>query len=303
MDSIDFNFKTDSEGKTTTIFNTPYGKVTTGTLYNRKMESDGTSLDHTTKHAIESNNDLKALGYIFENISVKENYKNFKDYKEHTGDDGVCVAFSMLSGSPMHHIMKELMSFESFIYELEDNKRNLEELEKKIEIFFEKIISISLKSQSDIVFLGANYDSLLTWPAFFKNYITPYLKKAALRAHKSGKFILTHTDGENKGLIDEYIEAEIDIADSICPYPMTKLHLKDIRGRFSKKTTIWGGLLSICVLEESMNDQQFDKYIDGFFNDLGKGKNIILSFADTTPPGAKFGRIEKVAEMARKYFY
>ena len=50
-----------------------------------------------------------------------------------------------------------------------------------------------------------------------------------------------------------------------------------------------------------MSDYEFDKYINNFFEDLGDGKNMILSFADTTPPGAKFERIEKVAEMARSF--
>ena len=302
-DGIDINFKTDDEGLTTTLFNTPYGKITTQVLFNKKMESDGASLGHTTEHAMKSINDLKSLGYIFENIKVEENIKNFEEFSEQTGDDGVCVAFSMLSGSPMHHIMKELMSFEDFVFVLNDNKEEIEKLSQKIVIFFEKVLSACLKSKSDIIFLGANYDNFLTWPLFFKEYITSYLKDTSYRVHEGGKYLLTHTDGENKGLIQEYIDSEIDIADSICPYPMTSLNLRDIREKFGDKITIWGGLPSICVLEESMSDYEFEKFIDKFFNDLKDGKNIILSFADTTPPGAKFERIEKVSKLSKSFLF
>ena len=217
------------------------------------------------------------------------------------GDDGVCVAFGMLPGSPMHHIMKELMSFESFIYEFTDNKKGLIELAEKIEVFYDRVLSITIDSQSEIIFLGANYDSFLTWPAFFKEHITPYLKKYAGLAHKKGKYLLTHADGENKGLIQEYLDSGIDVADSICPKPMTSLSLEEVRESFGDNITIWGGLPSICVLEDSMSDSEFDQYINKFFEGLGEGKNIIISFADTTPPAAKFERIEKVAEMARKF--
>lgn len=300
-DSIDMEFTTDGSGRTSAVFKTPFGNITTETLYSRKMELDGASLGHTTEHAIKSSKDLQAVGYIFENMKVRENYAGFKKHKEFVGDNGVCVAFGMLPGSPMHHIMKELMSFEDFIYEITDNKKGLLELSEKIEVFYDQVLSVSIDSPSEIIFLGANYDSFLTWPDFFREHITPYLKKYSGIVHKKGKYLLTHADGENDGLIREYLDAGIDVADSICPYPMTKLRIEEIRRSFGDRITIWGGLPSICVLEDSMSDAEFERYLDDFFQNLGSGKNIILSFADTTPPAAKFSRIEMVAEMAKSY--
>jgi hypothetical protein len=298
-DSIDMEFNTDSTGKTTTVFRTPFGDISTSTIYSHKMELDGASLGHTMEHAIKSSRDLKAVGYLFENMKVEENYSSFKKYMDKVGDNGVCVGFGMLPGSPMHHIMKELMSFESFIYELKDNEKGLLELAEKIGIFYDRVLSVAIDSPSEIIFLGANYDSFLTWPDFFREHITPYLKKYSGIVHKKEKYLLTHADGENDGLIGEYLDAGIDIADSICPYPMTKLHLEEVRNSFGDNITIWGGLPSICVLEDSMNDAGFERYLNEFFEKLGDGKNIILSFADTTPPAAKFSRIKKVAEMAK----
>ena len=300
-DYIDYKFKTDKDGITTTNFKTPYGVITTRTLYSDRMRSDGSSIGHTIEHAVKNLSDLKAIGYIFEKIEIEDNYRNFLDFKTSIGNDGIIVAFSMLSGSPMHHIMKELIPFEKFIYMLNDNLKELENLTEKIEFLFNKVISVSAGSKADAIFLGANYDSFLTWPPFFKKYITPYLKKCSNVVHKTDKFFITHADGENEGLIQEYINADIDIADSICPYPMTKLKIKDIRRIFDGKITIWGGLPSICVLEESMSDYEFNKFLDNFFNDIEKGDRLILSFADTTPPNAKFERIEKVARMSRSF--
>ena len=141
----------------------------------------------------------------------------------------------------------------------------------------------------------------MTWPNFFAKYITPYLKEQSEKAHEKGKYLLTHTDGENKGLLDQFIKGDIDIADSICPDPMTSLSLEEIRKIFAKKITIWGGLPSICILKNSMNDNEFERYIDSIFESIGKGDHLILSFADTTPPDADFGRILKVAEKARRF--
>jgi len=82
---------------------------------------------------------------------------------------------------------------------------------------------------------------------------------------------------------------------------MTSLTFKEIRKDLRDDITIWGGLPSICVLNNSMSDYEFEKYIDSIFKNIGDGSHIILSFADTTPPDADFKRIVKVAELTRKF--
>jgi hypothetical protein len=297
-DNLDYESKTDSGGVTQTIYRTPFGKITTKTLYDCRMKESGATIGHTLEHAFKTAADANAIGYIFENIKVEKNYKDFAEYKDSIGENGIAVAFCMLSASPMHHIMKSLCPFEGFVYQLHDNPKIFKILAQKIDIFFNEVVSISASSDAEVVFCGANYDSFLTWPSFFKQYITPYLKKYSDVSHQKGKFFLTHADGENEGLINEYVEGSIDIADSICPYPMTKLKLEDIRKEFAGKITIWGGIPSICILEEFINEYDFDRYLYSLADSIGRGEHIILSFADTTPPDAKFERIGKVAQFA-----
>jgi hypothetical protein len=82
---------------------------------------------------------------------------------------------------------------------------------------------------------------------------------------------------------------------------MTDLKIKDIRNKFGKKIAIWGGLPSIVTLKDSFSDERFERYIEDFFDDIGDGKRLIISFADTTPPDADFDRILKIAKLS-KYF-
>ena len=298
--NIEHSIKVDKDLTTVKYF-TPYGEITTNALYNENMRRSGITLAQTVGHAIKSQNDYKAVAYIFENVKVKKSYKNYIKYQKFVGDRGVAVAFNLLSASPMHLIMKELMPFELFVYELHDNKERLEWLADKISIFFGKVFEIVTDSPAEIIFSGANYDSFLTWLPFFRKYITPSLLKQSEKTHLAGKFLLTHTDGENKGLLEEYLASNIDVADSICPKPMTSLTLKEVRNVFGNKITIWGGLPSICVLEDSMSDYEFEKYINETLESIGSGDHLILSFSDTTPPEAKFERIKRVADLARKF--
>ena len=299
--NVDCKYQKTKDGITSATFQTPLGEINTKTLYTKKMFQEGSTIGHTVEHALKGINDIKALGYIFENLEVENNYENFGGYLDFIGDDGLHIGFCSLSASPMHHIMKELAPFEEFVYMLNDNPVELEKLSEKIEIFLTKILNVSVRSQADALMLGANYDSFLTWPGFFKKYITSYLKRASGMAHDSGKYLITHADGENEGLLREYLDSNIDIADSICPFPMTRLKIKDIKKCFSNKVTIWGAIPSIIVLEDAVSDRSFKEYVNSFFEDIGDGKHLILSFADTTPPEAKFERILEISKSARDF--
>ena len=110
-----------------------------------------------------------------------------------------------------------------------------------------------------------------------------------------------HTDGENFGLMDELLNSGMDIADSICPAPMTKINFSEYYDSFRDKITIWGGIPSIVMLDDIMPQKDFYKYIDDLFTNLGSGKRLILSVADTLPPAARFDRIEHIARLCRDF--
>ena len=126
------------------------------------------------------------------------------------------------------------------------------------------------------------------------------IQKAADMLHSKGKYLLTHTDGENTGLLGHYVDSKIDVADSICPLPMTKLSLKEVRDFFDGEITIMGGIPSIALTESSMSDGEFEKFINVFFEEIGDGDHLILGISDTTPPGAKFERLVKITELVKQ---
>lgn len=290
------------DGDVSTVeYLTPYGKIRTKVLYDDSMRKAGITITHILEHAIKSVKDFEAVAYIFENIEIQPTYDNYLIAKEEVGDRGVAVAYTTIAGSPMHLIQRELMPYEQLPYMYYDNNDELKWLADKISKYFHKVFDVVAKSPAEVILLGANYDYNITWPPFFKEHITPSLASAADILHEQDKFLLTHTDGENKGLLQEYVNSKIDIADSICPAPMTSLTLKEVREAFAGKITIWGGIPSICVLENSMTDYDFEKYLNDTLSDIGAGDHLILSIADTTPPGAKFSRIEKIAQVAKEF--
>jgi len=282
-------------------YTTPYGDISTKVLYDETMRKSGSTLAHVMEYAIKSVDDLRALAYIFENIEVIPKYEYYLQFRENIGQRGLAICFNSLCASPMHYIMKELISVEDFFYMNFDYPGELDQLAESISRYYDKTFAIAANCPSEVVLSGANYDSAIVTPPIFEKYVVDSLNTQAQTLHAKGKFLLTHTDGENKGLTALYKKSGFDIADSICPSPMTNLTLKDIREEFNGKITIWGGIPSVSVLEETMSDYEFDQYLYTTMESIGNGGHIIFSIADTTPPAAKWERILKIDKIIKGF--
>jgi len=82
---------------------------------------------------------------------------------------------------------------------------------------------------------------------------------------------------------------------------MTSVTMEEYRKVFGKKITIWGGIPSIIVLEDSFSEYEFDSYMNKFLENIGSGNHLLLHVADAVPPDAKFSRIKKIAKLAREF--
>lgn len=282
-------------------YQTPFGNIQTKVLYDETMRKAGISITHITEHAIKSNKDYEAISYIFDNARVIPNYGGYEEFAGNIGERGIAVAFVSLAGSPVHLLQRELMPLDLFFYELYDHPEELAVCAESIGSYFKRVFEVVLGSPAEVYLFGANYDASMTYPPFFKKYILPWLKQFAEMLHGKNKYLLTHTDGENSGLLDYYMESKIDIADSVCPAPMTKLAFKEVRDYFEGKITIMGGIPSVALLKNSMSDKDFENYLDKYILELGEGDHLILGISDTTPPDAEFERIIKIGERVKAF--
>jgi hypothetical protein len=72
---------------------------------------------------------------------------------------------------------------------------------------------------------------------------------------------------------------------------------KALRG----KVTIFGGVPSVALLENSMTDSEFERFMKNLFREIVPGDRFILGVSDTTPPDAKFERLLRITEMATEW--
>lgn len=281
--------------RTSVTYQTPHGSVRTTVLYDEGMRKAGITISHIEEYAFKDARDYPPLEYIFRNIRVEPNEEGYREFAERIGERGIAVGFVNGAASPMHLIQRELMPFEQFFFEMQDHPDELARLADAIGGYWEQILAVVSAATCEVVFWGGNYDATLTCPPFFAAHILPWLKAIAQTLHQNGKFLLCHPDGENSGLLPYYLESKMDIADSICPAPMTKLSFKEVRDCFGDRITIMGGIPSIALLSNSMSDSEFSGFLERFLDDLGDGRRLILGISDTTPPQADFRRILEIA--------
>lgn len=285
------------EGNSTKVeYHTPIGSVSCKFEFTEEMRKAGATISWVSEHIIKKLEDYKVVGYIFRNIKVYPTYNDYMDYYKWVGDKGIASIYANNAASPMQHIMREFMDITRFFTDLYEYPDVVQQLCEDMDQYFSDIFDVVAKAPGETVLFGANYDETLTYPPFFERHIMPYLQRASAIFHQNGKFLISHCDGENKGLLDLLLQSGIDVAEAVCPQPMTKCSIAEIRKAFGDKITIFGGIPSNILLENSMSEENFEKYLERLFIDIAPGDKFILGVADTTPPDAKISRIEKIRD-------
>lgn len=277
-------------------FDTAAGPVDTHLELTKQMKAEGISLPFVRRYPVETTADFEAVAQVFEAIEVVPTPDAYRDFHERVGAGGVAVASGPIAASPVHLVLHELTAMDQFYYLYADSQDELEAFAARLEPLYEACLEALAGCDAEVVFWGANYDRDLTWPPFFEQHIAPWLRRVADRLHGVGKLLLTHADGENDGLMSLLASCDVDVVESVCPSPMTRLSLAELRRGFGPAVTVWGGIPSVALLPDSMGDAEFEAYLDRLFAELGDARRLVLGVSDNVPPDADLGRLRRIGE-------
>ena len=298
--NLPMDFRHDAENLWTEI-RTPAGPVHMHLQQSAEMTRAGISLPFVHDYAIHSAADFEAVAQVFEHLEVIPTPQNYAAFQRRVGNQGVAVANGSIGASPMHLILHDLVAMDQFFYLYVDERAALEELGERMKPFFLAQLEAQAICSAEVAFWGGNYDQNLTWPPFFAEQIAPWLQRVGQRLHASGKLLLTHTDGENGDLMPLYGACGFDVAESVCPHPMTKSSLAEIREGMGAGIAVWGGLPSVAFLDDSMDMESFEAYGATLFGELGGGRRLVLGVADNLPPDADMTRLARVQEWVEEF--
>jgi corrinoid protein of di/trimethylamine methyltransferase len=281
-------------------YHTPLGSVGVTEVITEEMRRAGVSVTWLKQRAIKRVEDYRVLAYIFENVEVVADYDSFARWQSEIGGDGIACMMGPSGASPMQHIQRDLLDATEFFIEYRDHQKEMRHLAEAIQPVLEQMLSVVARSPAEVVLWGSNFDDMITYPPYFKKEITPWLRKAGSALREGGKAHLCHCDGENLGLLDLIRDAGINVAEAVCPFPMTKVTLAEYYRRWGDRITIFGGIPQSLLLEDTASEQDFKDYLDGFFQAIGRGTRVIVGIADTTPPNAVFDRLVRLGERVER---
>jgi Uroporphyrinogen decarboxylase (URO-D) len=287
---------TRSGRRTEVEYRTPVGSIRTVDIFTDEMLDAGASMSWVTEHAIRQPHDFETAAWIFSHLKVEPRPRGYEERRREVGDRGVAVGYVIGTACPVHHIMKELMPVEQFFYAFHDYPDKIELLAAAMQPYYESMKQIVAESSAEVVLLGGNYDDSITYPRFFETYILPPLHDYAQTLHQRGKYLMTHTDGENRRLMPLYLRAGFDIADSVCPAPMTRMTLAEIRAGLADRVTIWGGIPSVLLCQDSAGDEQFRNWITSLIESYGHQSHFVLGVSDMVTADVLWDRLAYITE-------
>ena len=280
----------------TVEYHTPAGSIRTRMIFTQEMLDSGVSVPWTVEHAIREPQDFEVVGHIMSNLRVVPHFDGYLARRREVGERGLVVALIQGTACPIHYIMRELMPLEQFFYALHDYPEKVHRLAEQIAPFFQQTQAIGADSPAEVLMLGGNYDDSITYPGFFEKHFLPALRDYAEVLHQRGKFLMTHTDGENQRLFPLYRRAEFDVADSVCPYPMTRCTLDEIRANFGERVTIWGGIPSTLLCASSTPEDEFRRSIDATVERYTQQSHFILGVSDMVTADCEWDRLQYITE-------
>jgi corrinoid protein of di/trimethylamine methyltransferase len=286
--------------RTIVEYHTPKGMVRTIAVYNEEMKKSGVSVPWISEHAIKKREDYAAVASLFENLGLAPCYEEFRCHQGEVGEDGVLASYFTGCSSPVHHIQKHLLDPTDFYFHYNDHQKEMRRLAESMEPFYDQALKLTAESPAEMSHWGGNFDEMVTYAPYFERDLMPWIRKASDELGGHGKLVVCHCDGENQGLMDLIRESGMHIAEAVCPAPMTKVSIAEYYRRWSDKLTLFGGIPSILLLQESTPEEEFGAYLDDLFHAVAPGKRMILGIADSTPPQAIFQRLVRIGEKVER---
>jgi len=224
-------------------------------------------------------------------------FEEYQAYDCEIGDDALPLC--IIGDVPATTIIRDYIGYNDGYFHLSDFDEKFEDLLFTFDKALEAMHEILLKSPAKLFLHGMHFDSQMTPPPFFKQYILPYYKKLTPRTRNAGKYIAIHQDGDAFHLVDLIAESGIDVADCLCTDPMAQLTLEKAYDAWRDKVVIWGGIPSIILNPDSCSEHVFLEFA-GLAVDLAKSGHMLLSVSDNVMPEADIERVRIISEMLKK---
>ncbi len=270
-----------------------------GTIERVRIWEQGSYSWAIKKWGVETEQDLKVLGYSLQDRVFEPLVDNYVSWKDYVGDLG--VVYMPCSYSAMGYLLNYWMGIENTVYATMDMNETMHEVVEQINDSNLQMIEMFARDYPcEILVMGDNFDSSIQPPNFFAEWSNDYYTKAVSIAHKYGKKVAVHVDGMLKGSINYIKNTGADCIDAVTPFPMCDLTPDECRDEAGPKLILSGGVAPNLWLPEIPVDA-FKAACMNWINLSKRSPAIIAAAADQVPPGAEEVRIEIYRDLVDRF--
>lgn len=289
-DTIRFSSREDGDFFTNVI-ETPAGTVTQTT---KRTDSSWARL--VTKEWVCNEEDLKIYTYIEQHTRWAYSQENFDKVHAEWGDLGApCIFMPRVS---MQRLYIDLMGVEEAVYALADYPETVEAYFDALRESQMQLIDVINASPIRIINFGDNIHSGTLSPSLFEKYVLPEYQLRCKKLHEGGKFVYSHYDGDNRGLMEYYQQTGLDGIEAITPKPQGDVTLEEARHYLGDNMFLVDGIPAVYFDEEFPEQVLVDcvhKILDLF------APNLILGISDEISSTGDIERIRLVGKIVDEY--
>ena len=285
--------------RTITEYITPVGTVSTMEKRTAVLDRAGIGASQVDR-PLKRPEDYDAMMYIVENTEYFPCYEEYEAYDREVGDHGYPLV--TIGQGVFMTFLGQYAGYEKAYLDLADYPDKVERLlETMNEKAREELWPLVVDSPARLICDGGHFDTQMTPPPIFKQFITPYYQELSDYLHQHGRTLVHHADADSSGILADFSEAGYDMVECFATAPLVDCTLKQARDAWGDTMIIWGGVPSILVEPDSTSEQEFEEYMADLFRTIAPGNAFVLGVADNVTANADLSRIVRIGEMVEEY--
>jgi len=164
-----------------------------------------------------------------------------------------------------------------------------------------KLVRNAIRAGADMILETDDYafnSGSFVSPEMFRNLLVPRIKRFCDAVHEEGCIVISHSDGNLMGILDDLVVAGVDGINSIDPIAGMDLAL--VKKKYGQKISLWGNFDCGNLLTYGTEDE-IENAIKNCIRDGAPGGGFVLCSCNTIPPSAKPENYAAIIKYARKY--
>jgi len=134
-------------------------------------------------------------------------------------------------------------------------------------------------------------------PKHFRTYILPGLTTLCQLAHKNGKYLIKHTDGNTWLILDMFLEAGIDGWHGI--QILAGMDLGKLKNKYGEKICFFGGVDVDWLVDGTPKDIRMETR--SAIRSAGKGGGLVVTSGNTIMVGVRYENYRAMLETIQKF--